>query len=441
MTEQGLNHRNLALSEICSGRRKRPQSHYFMKKALSTAGIVAAGALTVQTAQAQEKPWSVSATIRGFYDDNINTTPSGLVPGKQESYGFELRPEASYTYSTGQFEAEVSYLYSMKYYENRSNSADHRHNFGATASYRFSPRLVIDVSEEFVIGQESEILDPATGFTTRSTGNNIRNSASIGALYEMTRQLAVDFNYSNYFIDYAQTGLSSRSALLDRMEHRVGADLRWAATETTVGLIGYSFGVRDQTANDLLVPGVTPDARDSRSHYVYLGAEHDFTSQLQASVRAGVQYTEFPNLRSVAAAADDDTVNPYVDANVTYKFAERASAQLGVSHERAQTDLFGLAGGAPTLDSESTRVYSTISYGFTAKITGALNAQLQHNSFNGGASNNSKDVSFLFGANLDYDITEYLTAQAGYAFDRLDSDTALRSFTRNRVYLGLKATF
>jgi len=130
-----------------------------------------------------------------------------------------------------------------------------------------------------------------------------------------------------------------------------------------------------------------------------------------------------------------------VDANVTYSFAERASAQLGVSHDRSQTDLFGLALGAPTLDAESTRVYGAVNYGFTAKITGSVNAQLQHNSFNGGAANNSKDVSVLFGANLDYDITEYLTAQAGYAYDRLDSDTVLRSFTRNRVYLGLKASF
>jgi len=409
-----------------------------MKKALSTAGIVAVGALTVQTAQAQEKPWSVSATVRGFYDDNINATPGTI---KQESYGFELRPEASYVYNTGQFEAEVSYAYSMKYYENRSNSADHRHNFGGTASYRFSPRLTVDVSEEFVIGQEAEILDPTGAFTTRSTGNNIRNSASISALYEMTRQLGVDVSYSNYFTEYDQTGVASRSALLDRIEHRIGADLRWVATETTVGLVGYSFGVRDQTSNDLLAVGVTPDARDSRSHYVYLGAEHQFSSQLQASVRAGVQYTEYPNIRSVAAAADDDTVNPYVDANVTYSFAERASAQLGVSHDRSQTDLFGLALGAPTLDAESTRVYGAVNYGFTAKITGSVNAQLQHNSFNGGAANNSKDVSVLFGANLDYDITEYLTAQAGYAYDRLDSDAVLRSFTRNRVYLGLKASF
>ncbi len=414
-----------------------------MKKALSTAGIVAAGALTVQTAQAQDKPWSVSATIRGFYDDNINTTPTGVVPGKQESYGFELRPEAAYEYNTGQFEAEINYAYSMKYYENRSNSADHRHNFGGSASYKFSPRLTVDVSEEFVIGQESEILDPTGAFTTRSAGNNIRNSASIGALYEMTRQLAVDFSYSNYFIDYAQTGTASRSALLDRMEHRVGADLRWNATETTVGLVGYSFSVRDQTSKDALslAPLVTPNARDSRSHYVYLGAEHEFSAKLQGSVRAGLQYTEFPNLRSVAAAADDDAVNPYADANINYNFAERANVQLGVSHDRAQTDLFGIAAGSPTLDAESTRLYSNVSYGFTAKITGSLNAQLQHNSFNGGASNNTKDLTVLFGANLDYNITEYLTAQAGYAYDRLDSDTALRSFTRNRVYLGLKAAF
>ena len=51
-----------------------------MKKIVASVGLVALGASALQTASAQalvgpdaSKPWSVSATIRGFYDDNPGT--------------------------------------------------------------------------------------------------------------------------------------------------------------------------------------------------------------------------------------------------------------------------------------------------------------------------------------------------------------------------------
>jgi hypothetical protein len=79
-----------------------------------------------------------------------------------------------------------------------------------------------------------------------------------------------------------------------------------------------------------------------------------------------------------------------------------------------------------------------------------LLGQFQHNSFeNGvpsaaGSSITFKDKSenfFLVGLNLTYEINRFLAAEAGYNYDRLDSDLGFRSFTRNRVYVGLRASY
>ncbi|MGY8656123.1 MAG: outer membrane beta-barrel protein [Verrucomicrobiia bacterium] len=410
-----------------------------MKKVLLTVGAVVAVFLFVQTAQAQDKPWSVSATVRGFYDDNINTTPSGAVPGKQESFGFEVRPEAELIYDTGQLEVTLGYLYSMKYYNDRANSADHRHRFGGGLKYQINPRANITIDEEFVIAQESEVLDPTGVFTTRSRGNNIRNTVALSALYEMTRLLATEVSYSNNYIDYDDSGVSSRSALLDRVEHRIGGNLRWETAPTTIALVGYDFGVKDQTSNDPIVGTTSSSIRDNRSHYGYVGVDHDFTSKLHASLRTGVQYTEYPNL---PAGADDNTINPYADGNISYDFRKGSSIQLGIRHDRSQTDLFALdASASPTLDAETTTGYAAITYGFTAKIQGTVNSQLQYSTFERGAADSSNDLFLLVGANLEYEISRNFSAQAGYSFDRLDSDQVLRSFTRNRVYLGFRATY
>jgi hypothetical protein len=51
------------------------------------------------------------------------------------------------------------------------------------------------------------------------------------------------------------------------------------------------------------------------------------------------------------------------------------------------------------------------------------------------------------GVNLDYLISQHLSAEVGYAFDLLSSDVDdyfaddVRGFSRNRVYLGLRARF
>jgi hypothetical protein len=350
-----------------------------------------------------------------------------------------VRPEAELIYDTGQLEVTLGYLYSMKYYNDRANSADHRHRFGGGLKYQINPRANITIDEEFVIAQESEVLDPTGVFTTRSRGNNIRNTVALSALYEMTRLLATEVSYSNNYIDYDDSGVSSRSALLDRVEHRIGGNLRWETAPTTIALVGYDFGVKDQTSNDPIVGTTSSSIRDNRSHYGYVGVDHDFTSKLHASLRTGVQYTEYPNL---PAGADDNTINPYADGNISYDFRKGSSIQLGIRHDRSQTDLFALdASASPTLDAETTTGYAAITYGFTAKIQGTVNSQLQYSTFERGAADSSNDLFLLVGANLEYEISRNFSAQAGYSFDRLDSDQVLRSFTRNRVYLGFRATY
>ena len=66
-----------------------------MKKFFVSMGLAAAGAASIHAAYAPDssdnsKIWSLSATLRGFYDDNYNTTPH-----KQGSYGFEASPSFS----------------------------------------------------------------------------------------------------------------------------------------------------------------------------------------------------------------------------------------------------------------------------------------------------------------------------------------------------------
>ena len=135
-----------------------------MKKVIASAGLLALGALGAQTTQAQmvagaEKPWSVSGTLRGFYDDNYDTQPDG--PDRRGSWGYELRPSVQVNLVEGQTTLNLSYIYSYKYYEARPNGkADQSHDVEFFLNHNFNERYSVDVADSFVIAQEPEIIDP-----------------------------------------------------------------------------------------------------------------------------------------------------------------------------------------------------------------------------------------------------------------------------------------
>ena len=67
-----------------------------MKKFFVSVGLAAAGTASLHAAYAPDshwttsKMWSLSATLRGFYDDNYTTTPE-----KRGSFGFEVSPRSA----------------------------------------------------------------------------------------------------------------------------------------------------------------------------------------------------------------------------------------------------------------------------------------------------------------------------------------------------------
>ena len=78
-----------------------------------------------------------------------------------------------------------------------------------------------------------------------------------------------------------------------------------AGHSRTVALVGYQFGVNDFTGDDnTVIPNPDRQAADvpleRRAQqpfaYVYVGFDHSFNPQLDASLRVGAQFTEYNNL-------------------------------------------------------------------------------------------------------------------------------------------------
>src|SRR6478672_10255304 len=108
-----------------------------MKQLLAAVGLVAVGATALHgqsnptpnaalTPQEQTKFWSVSAALRGFYDDNYTAIPKAL--GPLRSWGVEVSPSLSLNWAPAETLVGASYVYDLKWYENQ-NQTDQTHQF------------------------------------------------------------------------------------------------------------------------------------------------------------------------------------------------------------------------------------------------------------------------------------------------------------------------
>jgi len=419
---------------------------------IGTVGLQAAEALPVLTPAEAAKPYSVSLSVRGFYDDNIATRSSPL---RQDAWGTEISPSAKLRLRSDVTEVSAAYRYALRYYDGRKpHSADHMHIFDAALNHAFSERYRFTLTDNFAAAQEAPIINaPGTlaAVPLRINGNNLRNVVDANFDAFLTEKFGVGLGYRNTWYDYeekgafATLGRSSYSALLDRLEHLGTINLKYKVSEPTIALLGYQFGAIHFTSGDVLLPApinAMPNSRDSYSHYYFVGLDHTFNPYLSANFRGGAQTVDYHRLPGAKLRT-----NPYFDVALKWRYLEGSSALIGVKHARNQTDVVAPdATGSYTLDSESTMVYAAINHAFIQeKFLGSVQISYQNSEFRGGIANKQNENFVVLGLNLTYNINKYLAAELGYNFDLLSSDldplVGYRSYHRNVGYVGLRATY
>jgi hypothetical protein len=429
-----------------------------MKKIVASVGLVALGASGLYSApipgltEEGGKNWSVSATLRGFYDDNLNTT-SG--PDKQDAFGVEISPSVAIGFQWPQTTLSLGYVFSFKYYDHRpvdgSTKYDQSHIFNAAVDHAFTERYHLSARESFVIGQEPDILRVGNAMETfqRLSGDNIRNDAVINFDAQLTRLFGFEVGYENAFWDYARHGTGtpadaldpSPSGTLDRVENSVHLDSRWMICPETVGIFGYRFrdvaytGDEDIGATAAGVP-IKSQNRNFREHSIYVGAEQTFRPDLTGAARVGASYLDYYN----DVSGTGNSWAPYAMANLRYTYQPDSFVEAGLSQDVNATDVAAAAGSDRfTQSAESTVVYGRVVHHITPQLVGSLLGQFQYSSITG--DNSVTEQDYQIGVNLSYQFTPHFSTEVGYNYDKLESDLGGRSFDRNRVYIGVTGRY
>ncbi len=458
-----------------------------MKKTIAIVGIAAFGASTLHaqyspdlTATEKAKLWSISASLRGFYDDNVTTLPkrSLLLPvgvsNPRDGFGIEVSPTIGLNHTGDATTISGRYTYDLKEYFSNPHFTDQSHQLDAKLQHDFSERYKLSVSESFVVAQEPTVIENGALISSplRANGDNVRNIGKIDFTAELTKLFSLQLGYQNSLYMYNQNandlahndgtagnstnplypngyGVVSRSAQLDRMEHLASVNLLWRPVENTTGRFGYMYGQTLYTSQEPIIYGVAAlppvakntysNIRNQRSHYFYVGVDQNFTPELTAQVRVGAEYVDY-------YASHNHALSPYADASVRYAYAQGSYAQLGVKQVHISTDLVGVNQADPARDEDATSIYLRGNQKIASRLNLSWLGQYQHSTVNGGGSratgglNGVAENFYIAQLNLSYQVNNFISAETGYEYDRLKSPLA-RGYSRNQVYIGIRASY
>jgi hypothetical protein len=446
-----------------------------MNKFFLSAGLMAIGATSFQAYAEQPtdiipaKFWNVSGTLRGFYDDNYNVGAN-----KKGSAGFEVSPSVSVNVPLQQTDFGMRYTYGAYYYQQRQDlnldPFDQTHQLDFWLDHSFNERWKANVNDSFVVGQEPDLLqnNPTTGEASqiRVNGNNIANHGNFKLDTDWTRLFSTSLYYNNSLYDYEQDGATvadlfptteggtgigaSRAGILNRVEQKVGMDFQWHLQPETTAFVGYALGLDNYTAGEpIAFYQINPkqyyiynsDYRDNYSHYGYVGVSHQFTPNLTATVRGGASYTD--NYNNIFTS--NNSVSPYAEVSASYTYLPGSYVQIGFTHDINSTDQVtpNPTTGSMTDYAESSVGYLSVNHRITKKLMGSIIGRCQYSTYEGGLANNETSTDYGLGFNLHYDINQHFGLDAGYNYDHLTSDQNVSdgSYERNRVYIGLMASY
>lgn len=439
-----------------------------MKKFFVSLGLAAAGTASLQAAYAPgldamqtTKIWSVSTTLRGFYDDNYSTSANG---SKQGSGGFEVSPTIKFNIPTQQTEYALKYTYGLYYYQKRQDDGqdpiDQSHQLDLYVDHAFTESWQGKAEDTLAIGQEPQLLNPGGGPTSqpfRVNGNNLVNTAALTLNTDWTRLFSTVLSYQNTFTDYQNNGNGESSAqqaanpslagLLNRIDQSIGLDFQWHVAPETTALIGYKFELVNYTGNEVIATNATAGAknpyfnsnsRNNDSHFVYLGVQHNLLANLVVSANAGAQYIDYYDDSSTTP-----TWAPYGILSATYTYSPGSYVQLGFNHQQNATDVVApnVNSGKITQSQESSVVFVTVNQQLTPKLVGSVIANFQNSTYNSGQFSGESDQDYNVGLNFNYTFTPHFSGMLGYNFDDLQSNIGGRGYSRNRVYLGVTAAY
>jgi opacity protein-like surface antigen len=360
-------------------------------------------------------PFTTTIGVGGGWDDNMNTSASA----PQESAYFNTGVGAVYgivNSKTTSINLGGNFSW-IHYFDPAPNTKKDYYDarFTLNAMHRVGPRLTLVNNSYLAFEIEPDYLVGASG--ARRTDQYLYGYTRTAAEYAWTRRLATVTAFTLTGIDYKDDPITS--ATEDRLTYIVGNQFRYLLNRQTTITQDFRWL---HTSYDTL-PRTVDD------YIVTMGLDHVFSPRLSSSFAAGVAF----NRDSVGG----NKTNPYADLLVTYRAAEKTTLTWANNLGFDQNEI------ALYSSRYSWRSGLTLAHQITPYISGRVGVGFVYSDFNGlqGVTTSTDENSITVNAGLAYRIFDNTDVNVSYNYTKYTSDDIFRDYSRNRVSLGLTATF
>lgn len=366
------------------------------------------------------------------YDDN--PTPLGF-PGFGGAadndgalYGSAF-VQANFTSVSPQTTWDVFARLGVRYYfddleGSNVDQSNYEARLGVNYTHRFSERLRFS-SRNFLAYEIEPDFDFGLG-NDRRGGDYFRYSSQNSVGYRWSDRLGTQTGVDFSGINYQDIDDS------DYFQVQFRHDFRYRVSPATVVTAGYRYSVTENEAGN-----------DGSAHYLVGGVEHRISPTSAVVARAGVQISEFDG--------GDSRTRPFVEAALRSSLTQQLSTNVFVRYSNEQFNQGFVDGNFNRRQFEFSQ---TLRIG--ARATYALNPRL---SLFGGVNyiwtdyedptgliplgEPSDGAEGLLNLNIgaSYQVTDNLYLTGSYNFTDSSSDFVGREYDRNRVQLGVQATF
>jgi hypothetical protein len=294
---------------------------------------------------------------------------------------------------------------------------DTNFNVSFSLTHKATPRLTLSAVVYATYQQEPDF-SLALGLDRRS-GNYFYTNDKFTVSYQWTPRFSTATSYTLGALHYDNSAVG---LFEDRIENTFGNEFRFLLWPTTTVVAEYRYEI--VSYDDI--------SRDSTTHFVLAGFDHNFSPQLNMSFRGGAEFRSYET--------GGDLSSPYFEGTLNYNLGKNTS--LGWTNRYAIEEPDVLLNPSRT----TFRTGLTLKHDFTARITGSLAAYYAHEVYDAvnapsTISPGFNEDSFDLALSVRYAITRYFAIQAGYDYTDVISGISSFEYSRNRIFAGVDVTF
>ena len=362
-------------------------------------------------------PFHITASVRGGYDDNVNTATLD----RQGSTFVNVNLALTYAFGSPRTSISLQTNGGITDYFDQPGGInyDFNPNVNFSITYKATPRLTLALTTYAAYQNQPDFVDSAG--LNRRTGAFFYTTNKFSASFRWRPRFTTVTSYTLGTVYYADP---AQGDFENRFENTFGNEFRFLVWPTTTLVAEYRLGV---------ITYVTDTLRDSLSNFFLAGFDHSFSPRFNVSTRVGIEIRSYTNL-------DNNKMDPYFEGILTYALGPRSSLSWNSRYSIEEPDI---------IESQSRTTFRsglTGSYNITSRISATLAAYYEHDV-------NDASVSFFFvspaftedslslSISLRYAINHTWGAELGYDFTDVESGMPSFGYDRNRFYGGVNFTF